>query len=287
MAMTTSRACTLTLLAMLAFASNSLLCRLALRQPHIDAGSFTVLRIASGAITLWLIVRLRGGPRRSAGDWRSAFALFAYAAAFSLAYLGLTAATGALLLFGSVQITMFGLGWWRGERQGTRRLLGLALALTGLAVLLLPGLAAPSLHAALLMAVAGMGWGVYTLRGRGSADALGVTAGNFGRAVVPAMALWLAMLPWAHVDALGTALALASGCLASGVGYAVWYSVLPALRVSTAATVQLSVPAIAALGGALFLTEPLSLRFLLATTFTLGGIALAVTSPRRSEESRA
>ena len=276
MAMTTSRACTLTLLAMLAFAGNSLLCRLALRQPHIDAGSFTVLRIASGAATLWLIVRLRGGPRRSAGDWRSAFALFAYAAAFSLAYLGLTAATGALLLFGSVQITMFALAWWRGERQGTRRLLGLALALTGLAVLLLPGLAAPSLHAALLMAVAGMAWGVYTLRGRGSADALGVTAGNFGRAVVPALALWLAMWPWAHVDALGTALALASGCLASGVGYAVWYSALPHLTRTRAAIVQLTVPAIAAAGGVLLIAEPLTLRLVIATVGVVGGVALAL-----------
>jgi drug/metabolite transporter (DMT)-like permease len=263
----------LTLLAMLAFAANSLLCRAALHGSTIDAASFTTLRIAAGAATLWLIVRLRDGPNRAAGNWPSALALFGYAAAFSFAYVSLTAATGALLLFGAVLA--------RGERLRGLQMLGLAFALSGLVGLLLPGLSAPPLPGALLMLAAGACWGVYSLRGKGAGDPLRVSAGNFLRALPFALVLSAAMLPWARLDLAGAALAVASGALASGVGYAIWYAALPALRVTTAATVQLTVPVIAALGGFALLGEPPTPRFVIAAAAILGGIALVVAPWRR------
>ena len=275
--MTRQRAFALTLLAMLAFAGNSLLCRLALRHTHIDAASFTGIRIASGAIVLALILRWRGGPHGLAGSWPSAMALFIYAAAFSFSYVSLTTATGALLLFGSVQATMIGVGLWRGERLNGWRWLGFLMAGAGLVGLLLPGLSAPPLTGSLLMLVAGFAWGVYSLRGKASGDPLAVTAGNFIRAVVPAVALCAAMLPWASLDLNGALCAMASGALASGVGYAIWYTALPQLKVTSAATVQLSVPVMAALGGVVFLDETLTARLLLSSATILGGIALVLT----------
>lgn len=279
--LTRQRALLLTLLAMLAFAGNSLLCRLALTRTGIDAASFTGLRILAGALVLALVVQLRSGPRERAGSWPSALALFAYAAAFSFSYLNLTAATGALLLFGAVQATMIGYGRWKGERLRGRQALGFLLAVAGLVGLLLPGLSAPPLQGALLMIGAGMAWGIYTLRAKGSGDPLCATAGNFMRAVLPAGGFALALLPWASLDPAGAGYALASGALASGLGYAVWYTALPALKVTSAATVQLSVPVIAAVGGIVFLGEPVSLRLLLASVVILGGIALVVAQPAR------
>jgi drug/metabolite transporter (DMT)-like permease len=190
----------LTLLAMIAFAGNSLLCRAALQAGHIDAASFTTIRVVAGALALWLIVRFQRGSAAKAGSWPSAFALFAYAAAFSFAYLTLTAATGALLLFGAVQATMIGTAIWRGDRLGGWQLLGVACAFGGLVGLLLPGLSAPPLAGAGLMLLAGIAWGVYSLRGKGAGDPLQATAGNFLRAVPFALALSLAMLPWARSD---------------------------------------------------------------------------------------
>jgi drug/metabolite transporter (DMT)-like permease len=270
----------LTLLAMLAFAGNSLLCRIALKQTGIDAASFTAIRIVSGAIALWLIVRLRAGPIDRSGSWGSALALFAYAAAFSFSYLTLTAATGALLLFGAVQVTMIGYGRWQGVRMSGRQAAGLAVALAGLVYLLLPGLSAPPLQGSVLMIGAGVAWGVYSLRAKGSGDPLRVTAGNFIRAVVPAVALSAALLPAASIDGRGVAYAIASGALASGVGYALWYSALVGLNVTRAATVQLSVPMIAALGGVAFLDEQLTVRLIVASVAILGGIAWVVTERR-------
>jgi drug/metabolite transporter (DMT)-like permease len=272
----------LTLLAMLAFAGNSLLCRIALKQTGIDAASFTAIRIVSGAIALWLIVRLRAGPIDRSGSWGSALALFAYAAAFSFSYLTLTAATGALLLFGAVQVTMIGYGRWQGVRMSGRQAAGLAVALAGLVYLLLPGLSAPPLQGSVLMIGAGVAWGVYSLRAKGSGDPLRVTAGNFIRAVVPAVALSAALLPAASIDGRGVAYAIASGALASGVGYALWYSALVGLNVTRAATVQLSVPLIAALGGVVFLDEQLTVRLIVASVAILGGIAWVVTERRPS-----
>lgn len=281
----------LTLVALLAFAGNSLLCRLALRHTAIDAASFTLIRLVAGALCLWLIARWRDGPRAPqqalAGNWPSAAALFVYAAAFSFAYASLTAGTGALLLFGAVQASMIGWGLCKGERLRGLQVAGWAVALAGLVGLVLPGWAAPPWQGSGLMVAAGMAWAVYTVRGKvgpgGSnhGDPLQVTAGNFARAVLPA-ALCSALL-WggAAADAAGVACAVASGALASGVGYAVWYTVLPRLRVTTAATLQLAVPVIAAAGGIVWLGEALTWRLMLAAPAVLGGIALVVVGGKK------
>ena len=266
----------LTTLAMLAFAGNSLLCRAALKATSIDAASFTTIRLISGALMLWLLVRLRQSSSAGRGNWLSALALFAYAAGFSFAYVSLPTATGALLLFGAVQATMNGYGLFKGERFSKWQLGGLALACGGLVGLLLPGLSAPPLLGAVLMLSAGVAWGVYSLRGKGAGDATRVTAGNFLRAVPVAVLLSLLMLNQTKLDWAGVGLAVASGALASGVGYAIWYTALPALKATHAATVQLSVPVIVALGGMAFLGEPLSLRLVLASVAILGGIALVI-----------
>jgi drug/metabolite transporter (DMT)-like permease len=266
----------LTVLAMTAFAGNSLLCRLALQHTRIDPGSFTGLRLLSGALMLGLIARIRGGDHGIGGNWRSALALFAYAAGFSYAYLSLTAATGALLLFGAVQATMIGYGLWTGERPSLRQAIGLVAAFAGLAWLLLPGISAPPLTGSALMLGAGVAWGVYSLRGKGSGDPIAVTAGNFLRTVPMAVALSLAMLRWRSFDPAGAIYALCSGALASGLGYAVWYTALRGLKATSAASVQLSVPVLAAAGGIVFLGEAISLRLLLAGTAILGGIALVI-----------
>lgn len=274
--MTPIRLIALTVLAMGAFAGNSLLCRAALEQGHIDPASFTTLRLISGALTLGLLVRLRRGPAVGGGNWPSAVALFAYAAGFSFAYITLPAATGALLLFGAVQVTMIGQGLRAGERLGRAQSAGLALAFGGLVGLLLPGLTAPPLFGAVVMLGAGVAWGIYSLRGQGVGDPLAVTAGNFWRALP--IAVIASALMWRHasLDSVGFWYAVASGALASGVGYAIWYAVLPALKVTQAATVQLSVPIIAALGGIIFLGETITLRFFLAALAILGGIALVL-----------
>jgi drug/metabolite transporter (DMT)-like permease len=278
--MTRTRVLVLTLLAMLVLAANSLLCRAALNLTGIDAASFTLVRIVSGALALWLIVRLRDGKAVSAGSWPSALALFVYAAAFSFAYLSLTAATGALLLFGTVQATMIGFGLYRGERLGGRQSLGLVCALAGLVGLLLPGLSAPPVQGAALMLAAGAAWGVYSLRAKGSGDPLQATAGNFLRAAAFAAALNLVTLPWLALDAAGVGCAIASGAIASGVGYAISYTALAGLKATSAATVQLSVPVIAAVGGIAVLGEPLTLRLVIASAAILGGIAIVIA--RRS-----
>lgn len=280
--MSPARTLALTSLAMMAFAGNSLLCRLALQHTQIDAGSFTAIRLISGALVLWLVTRRFRGNQAGAGNWLSALALFFYAAAFSFAYLSLPAATGALLLFGAVQATMIGYGLWTGERLRRLQLVGLALALSGLLGLLLPGLTAPPLAGSALMLGAGMAWGIYSLRGKGTGDPMRVTAGNFLRAAPVAITLSLLMFGFHGVtlDTTGAWYALASGGLTSGIGYAIWYTALPALKATTAATVQLSVPVLAALGGIAFLGEPITLRLGLASIAILGGIALVVLQKR-------
>ena len=270
----------LTTLAMLAFAGNSLLCRAALDHTRIDAASFTTIRLLSGALVLWLVVRLRASTTVGAGNWSSAFALFAYAAGFSFAYIHLPAATGALLLFGAVQMTMIGYGLWRGERLAWLQWCGLMLAFAGLVALLLPGLAAPPLPSAGLMICAGIAWGAYSLRGKGAGDPTRVTAGNFLRAMPFSLALSLSMLSATTLDTAGVAYAVASGALTSGLGYAIWYTALPALKSTHAATVQLSVPLIAALGAVAFLGEAMTLRLLVASVAIVGGIALVILSRR-------
>lgn len=263
-------------LALLAFAGNSLLARLALRDGGMDPASFTALRLASGALVLWLLaIGFRKGAN-GRGHWASALALFAYAAFFSLAYVQLEAGAGALLLFGAVQVTMIGRGLWRGERLAMWQWLGLVLAVGGLAGLLLPGLTAPPPGPSVLMVAAGIAWGVYSLRGQGGGDAIRVTAGNFLRCLPFAAVFWLLMLDGTRIDAAGVGYALASGALASGVGYAIWYTALPSLRASTAATLQLCVPLLVALAGAAWLGEPATLRLALAALAIVGGVALVV-----------
>jgi len=277
----TARTLLLTALAMLAFAGNSLLCRLALRETAIDAASFTSLRLLAGALTLWLLLRLRPGHAALAGNWFAATALFAYAAAFSLAYLSLDAGVGALLLFGAVQLSMIVWGLYRGERFRLMAGSGLLLALGGLIALLLPGATAPALGGALLMLLAGVAWGVYSLLGRGVGDPLAATAGNFLRAVPLALLVSALLLGRADWDGPGLLYALLSGALTSGIGYAIWYTALRGLQAFQAATVQLSVPILAALAGSLLLGEALSLRLLLSAAAVLGGIALVLGAKQR------
>ncbi|AEG01367.1 DMT family transporter [Methylomonas methanica] len=265
-----------TSVAMLAFAGNSLLCRIALKHTGIDAASFTTVRLVSGALTLWLLVRIRADALSCRGNWLSALALFCYAAGFSMAYVSLPTATGALLLFGAVQTCMIGHDLWRGERFLKRQVAGFLLAFGGLIGLLLPGLSAPPLTGSILMLGAGVAWGIYSLRGKTADDATQVTAGNFLRAVPLSLLLSVGMFKYAVWDSAGAVYAVTSGAVASGLGYAIWYSVLPALKASHAATVQLCVPVLAAVGGIAFLGEPITLRLALASFAILGGIALVI-----------
>lgn len=274
--MLNGRTLTLTFLAMLAFAGNSILCRLALKTTTIDAASFTSIRLFSAALMLWLILLLRGKAGKIFGNWLSALALFAYAAGFSFAYINLKAGTGALLLFGSVQTSMIGFGLWKGERFNTMQILGFVLAVVGLVVLVFPGLAAPPILSSALMVCAGIAWGIYSLRGRGAGDPTMMTAGNFLRTLPMTAALSLAALSQMQIDTSGAAFAVASGAITSGIGYAIWYAALPSLKATQAATVQLSVPVIAAVGGILLIGEPVSIRLVLASLAILAGIGLVI-----------
>ena len=304
---------------MIAFASNSLLCRAALKQTSIDAASFTFIRIFSGAVALWLILQIRkklivertapplvespagslaapkpreGGspvtnasPARthlslSAGNWPSALALFVYAAAFSFAYNTLAAGTGALLLFGAVQATMILWGFRKGERLHMIQLVGLLVAVGGLVVLVFPGLSAPPLIGSMLMLSAGIAWGIYSLRGKTAGDAIAATAGNFLRAVPFAALVSVILWPKIQLDSLGVTYAVISGAITSGLGYVIWYAALAGLKSASAATVQLSVPVLAATGGILLLGEPITLRYMIASVAVLGGIFLVVIEKR-------
>ena len=271
---------------MLAFAGNSLLCRVALKETGIDAASFTSVRLISAALTLWLVVRLSSNASSGEGNWPSAFALFAYAAGFSFAYINLTAATGALLLFGAVQSTMIGFGIWRDERLVKLQWLGLFVAVAGLVGLTFPGLSAPPLISSLLMAGAGIAWGIYSLRGKGAGNSTLVTAGNFLRTVPVTLALSLLMVTKISWDSGGIWYAIMSGAVTSGMGYAIWYKVLPALKATQAATVQLCVPVITAIGGIVLLNEPITLRLILASIAIISGIALVILEKKKSNDTQ-
>jgi drug/metabolite transporter (DMT)-like permease len=274
----------ITTLAMLAFAANSLLCRVALRDTAIDAASFTAIRLASGAAVLALIVRARSGRPMEAGSWAAAACLFGYAAFFSFAYRQLSAATGAILLFGAVQTAMLSWGLATGERLRRLQIVGLLLAIGGLVYMLLPGLSAPPLLGAAFMIAAGVSWAGYSLLGRGTKDPTKATAGNFLRTVPFAAALFLAQQAGQYtgtsIDRTGALYAAISGAITSGLGYVLWYAALPALTATSAAVIQLSVPAIAALGGVVLLAEPLSSRLAIASATIMGGIALTILRPR-------
>jgi drug/metabolite transporter (DMT)-like permease len=271
-----ARTALLIVFAMLAFAGNSLLCRVAQRDTSIDAATFTSIRLASGALLLAILLRARGKRPTAAGSWPMAAMLFAYAVCFSFAYRDLTAATGALLLFGAVQLTMTAYGLFSGERLRGLRLVGVVVAIAGLIWLLLPGLSAPPYLAAALMLAAGLAWGIYSLLGRSVGEPIAATGGNFIRALPFAALVSLAVAGQASPDPMGLFYAVVSGAVTSGLGYVLWYAALPALTATSAATIQLCVPAIAALGGAVLLAEPITARLLLASAAILGGIALTI-----------
>lgn len=268
-----------TALAMMAFAANSLLGRAALRHDGIDAASFSSIRLLSGAVTLCCVhFAFRRREQRLRGNFRSAFLLFLYAVPFSFAYESLAAGTGALILFGAVQATMLLFAWTAGERANLRQWSGLALAFGGLLCMFLPGASAPSPWGAFLMMIAGIAWGGYSIAGKEAKDPLGETAGNFLRAVPFAMLVSAANWPDLHLSGSSALLAILSGSVASGLGYFIWYMALRSLSSTLAATVQLSVPALATLGGALFMHEILFPRVLVATGLILGGVLLAILS---------
>ena len=289
---------------MIAFASNSLLCRAALKQTSIDPATFTFVRILSGAVALWLVLQNRRKlivdrtappslessssgsslvtrhSSLSSGDWPSAVALFIYAAGFSFAYVDLSAGTGALLLFGAVQATMILWGFRKGERLDAIQILGILLALIGLVVLVFPGISAPPLIGSIFMLAAGVAWGVYSLRGKTATKATAATAGNFLRAVPFATLVSLVALRHARLDSLGLTYAIISGAITSGLGYVIWYAALSDLKAITAATLQLSVPVLAATGGILLLGESINLRYVIASIAVLGGIFLVIIERR-------
>lgn len=284
----------LTAFALLAFAGNSILCRMALGDERIDPATFTSIRLVAGACALWAIHfslhrrnRTQPSHHKRKGSWMSAAMLFLYAACFSFAYVSLDTGTGALILFGMVQITMLAAALFAGKHPRRIEWVGWGLAMLGLVYLLAPGVSAPPLLGAALMAVAGIAWGVYSLRGRSERDALTGTTFNFVRTIPLVLGLAIIGLAQPNVSAYGAMLALISGAVTSGIGYAVWYSALPALTTLQAAMVQLAVPIIAAVGGVLLLAEPLSLRLLVAGALVLGGIALSVNGATRPTGPRA
>lgn len=263
---------------MIAFAANSVLCRLALGQGLIDAASFTTLRLGSGTLCLLCLVVMRNPRwRPQAPKWIPILALFAYMACFSFAYLKLSAGTGALILFGCVQFTMIGSAIYKGEQLAAQAWVGILLALSGMVYLVLPGIEAPDPAYSLLMAIAGIAWGLYSLSGMQGSDPTSATANNFFYALPIAAGVSLLASHNLSITWQGAALAIASGAIASGIGYAIWYRVLPQIKASNAAIVQLSVPALATIGGVIFLAEPASLRLVFATLLTIGGISLFLT----------
>jgi drug/metabolite transporter (DMT)-like permease len=278
-----------TILALVAFAANSVLCRVALRNGAIDPASFSTIRFASGALTLLLVSSFTGRRALSAGSWTSAGILFLYAIPFSFAYTRLSAAAGALILFGVVQLTMITAGVWKGERPRPLQWFGMGLSIVGLAYLLLPGVGTPSLPGAALMSLAGLGWGAYSLRGRGAVNPLAQTTDNFVRSIPLLLAASLLTIPQLHIEGIGALFAAISGVVASGAGYVIWYSALRGLTATRAAVVQLAVPILAATAGVIFLGEMLSPRLAIASALVLGGIAIAIaiggqTHPQMTNE---
>ena len=280
------RTAALTMVAMLAFATNSILARLALSSSNIDPLAFTGIRLVSGAAVLAFIALFRQNPEErprlaGTGSWAGAASLLIYATAFSIAYVMVGAGPGALILFASVQIGMVTWAIAKGDRPALLEWLGMGIALAALVYLVSPGLSAPPLHGALLMAVAGLAWGAYSLVGRGSRSPLADTAGNFIRCAPIGAVLMVAGFAFLRPNALGLVYATASGAVASGLGYIIWYGVLPKLTRTAAAVVQLTVPAIAALGGVIFIGESLSGRLLVAMAGIVGGVSLALLAAER------
>lgn len=278
----------ITLLSLFAFAANSLITRFALEESLIDETSFTLLRIVSGALFLWLFLILKKDKTAlKSGSWLAAFALFIYAASFTYGYGLIAAGTGALLLFGAVQITMTIAGYMEGERLNAIQLFGFFLALSGLVILMLPGISAPSLLGALLMCISGIAWGIYTLKGRNFNNPTTATTGNFLKATPMALMLWLVVYLFSnnniHLETAGINYALLSGIVTSGIGYIIWYSVLPHLKANQAAIIQLSVPVLVTFMGAALLNEALTLRIIFASITILSGTVLVLTFKKKAK----
>lgn len=285
--MTQLRIVIITILALIAFAANSLITRAALNQTTIDAASFTLIRIVSGALFLALFIFCKKSvPNNKSGSWIAAAALFIYAISFSYGYGLIAAGTGALLLFGSVQITMTAIGYREGERLNKRQFSGFIIAILGLIILMLPGIAAPSLSGTLLMCLSGIAWGFYTLLGRGEVDPSTATANNFIKAAPMAIIMWLVIkltsAEQINLDSIGIMYALLSGIVASGIGYIIWYSVLPALKATQAAIIQLSVPVIVTLSGAVLLDETITLSIVIASIAIVCGTLLVLKFKKTS-----
>jgi drug/metabolite transporter (DMT)-like permease len=270
--------------ALVAFALNSILCRFALGSEAIDAASFTVVRLVSGAAVLFVILILSNRKvlkTNAVGSWISAVCLFTYAICFSFAYLQLTTATGALILFGFVQITMILFALFSGERPRPLEWLGLFIAFGGLVYLVFPGLSAPPLFSSFLMALAGIAWGFYTLRGKTSVNPLADTTGNFMRSVPLVLLVSIGFIPQINLTSKGVILAILSGAFASGIGYALWYAALKYHTATRAAILQLSVPVLAAIGGVIISAETISVHLLLSSIFILGGIFLTISGRKK------
>ncbi len=279
--MTRLRLFTLTLLTMLAFAGNSLFCRMALKETGIDAASFTSVRLLSGAAMLWLLMRMQSQPPLTHGSWRSATALFVYAVCLSFAYRTIDTGAGALMLFGAVQATMLIAGFIAGERLTSIQTAGFVAAVVGLVILVSPGVEAPSVLDSILMLLSGVAWGVYSMLGRGQQNPAAATAGNFLRAAPMTVALSLLALPWLHLDGQGVLYAVLSGAVTSALGYVLWYRVLQHMRAMTASTVQLSAPVLAAIAGILLLGEALTRDLVIASVLILGGILMVLRFGKR------
>jgi drug/metabolite transporter (DMT)-like permease len=274
--MTRFRLTILTTLTMIAFAGNSLLCRMALKETAIDAAAFTSVRLLSGAIMLWLLMRWQRQAALAHGNWRSATALFIYAVTLSFAYRSIDTGAGALMLFGAVQATMLIAGFLAGERMTAMQRAGFVAAMVGLVILVSPGVEAPSVLDSILMLASGIAWGVYSMFGRGQPNPAAATAGNFLRAAPLAVALSLLALPWLQLDGQGVLYAVLSGALTSALGYVLWYRVLQHMRAMTASTVQLSAPVLAAIAGILLLGEAITRDLVIASVLILGGILLVL-----------
>jgi drug/metabolite transporter (DMT)-like permease len=273
-----------TVVALIAFAANSILCRMALGPGSVDAATFSIVRVLSGAVTLLAIsARMRGSALPVGGSWTAAALLVVYGFPFAFAYNQLSAGTGALILFGCVQMTMPFAALMSGERPHVLQWIGLFVALGGLAYLVSPGLTAPSPTGAALMAIAGVAWGAYSLAGLGGVNPLAQTTGNFVRAVPLVSLAGLMFLPRLHVEPRGILLSVASGAITSGLGYVAWYAAVRGLTAMRASVVQLAVPVIAAVGGVLLLSETITLRLLLSSVLVLGGIAMAIVARQRRD----
>jgi len=271
-----------TVFALLAFAGNSIICRLALHDGEIDPASFTVIRLCTGAVVLLIIHRFsaHAGPLKHHGSWISALCLFVYALFFSLAYVTLSTGVGALILFGFVQATMISAGLWYGDRPQSSVWIGWTIAAGGIALLLLPGTEKPEMQGALMMALSGIAWGVYSVRGRNESNAVGATTSNFALSCIFVGPLIIFAYGDSKITSQGALLAMVSGALTSALGYVLWYKALEYLTAMRAALVQLSVPVIATLGGVAILAEPFTLQLLVSTTMVLGGIGLALARNR-------